>query len=133
MSRKRFRLPDFAFQRGPQKSRDFRDKTKQCCIAILGVRWKVASVLRFRAATSEPETPFFCGISGELAQSTRKSLAIAIVRFWCAKCMKEEKLSFPATWFTRFGHTTRPPQHQERYRTWNCGKFQFRCIEKLLA
>ena len=51
----------------------------------LRVRWKVASDLRFRAATSEPKTPSFCGISGDLAHSTRKSLAIAIVRFWCAK------------------------------------------------
>ena len=52
----------------------------------LRVRWKVASDLRFRAAISEPETSSFCGISGDLAPSTRKSLAIAIVRFWCAKC-----------------------------------------------
>ena len=52
----------------------------------LRVRWKVASDLRFRAAISEPKTPSFCGISGDLAPSTRKSLAIAIVRFWCAKC-----------------------------------------------
>ena len=51
----------------------------------LRVRWKVASDLRFRAAISEPKTPSCCGISGDLAQSTRKSLAIAIVRFWCAK------------------------------------------------
>ena len=53
----------------------------------LRVRWKVASDLRFRAAISEPKTPSFCGISGDLAQSTRKSLAIAIVRFWCAKLL----------------------------------------------
>ena len=51
----------------------------------LRLRWKVASDLRFRAAISEPKTPSFCGISGDLAQSTRKSLAIAIVRFWCTK------------------------------------------------
>ena len=51
----------------------------------LRVRWKVASDLRFRAAISEPKTPSCCGISGDLAPSTRKSLAIAIVRFWCAK------------------------------------------------
>ena len=51
----------------------------------LRVRWKVASDLRFRAAISGPKTPSFCGISGDLAPSTRKSLAIAIVRFWCAK------------------------------------------------
>ena len=49
------------------------------------VRWKVASDLRFRAAISEPKTPFSCRISGDLASSTRKSLAIAIVRFWSAK------------------------------------------------
>ena len=51
----------------------------------LRVRWKVASDLRFRAAISESKTPSFCGISGDLAPSTRKSLAIAMVRFWCAK------------------------------------------------
>ena len=51
----------------------------------LRVRWKVASDLRFRAVISEPKTCSFCGISGNLAPSTRKSLAIAIVRFWCAK------------------------------------------------
>ena len=54
----------------------------------LRLRWKVASDLRFRAAISEPKTPSFCGISGDLAPSTRKSLAIAIVRFWCAKACK---------------------------------------------
>ena len=51
----------------------------------LRTRWKVASDLRFRAAISEPKTASFCGISGDLAPSTRTSLAIAIVRFWCAK------------------------------------------------
>ena len=51
----------------------------------LRVRWKVASDLRFEAAISEPKNPFFCGIPGDLAPSTRKALAIAIVRFWCAK------------------------------------------------
>ena len=51
----------------------------------LRVRWKVTSDLRSRAAISEAETPSFCGTSGDLAPSTRKSLAITIVRFWCAK------------------------------------------------
>ena len=51
----------------------------------LRVRWKVASDLRFRVAISEPENPSFRRISGDLALLTRKSLAIAIVRFWCAK------------------------------------------------
>ena len=56
------------------------------------MRWKVAGDLRFRAAVSEPETPSFCGISGDLAPSTRKSLAIAIVRFWCAKKEKKDRV-----------------------------------------
>ena len=51
----------------------------------LKVRWEIASDLRFRAAISEPKTPSFCKISGDLAPSTRKLLVIAIVRFWCAK------------------------------------------------
>ena len=54
----------------------------------LRVRWKVASDLRFRAAISGPKTPSSCEMSGDLAPSTRKSLAIAIVRFWCAKGQK---------------------------------------------
>ena len=49
------------------------------------MRWKVASDLRFRVAISEPETLSFCGISGDLGPSTQKSLAIAIMRFWCSK------------------------------------------------
>ena len=57
----------------------------------LRVRWKVASDLRFRAAISESKTPSFCGISGDLALSTRKSLAIAIVRFWCAKARPQKR------------------------------------------
>ena len=71
----------------PKNRSDFRNKRKQCCIAILWVRWKVASDLRFRAAISEPKTPSFCRISGDLAPSTRESPAIAIVRFWCAKLL----------------------------------------------
>ena len=67
--------------RGPQKSLAI-CKTLHC---DLRVQWKVASDLRFQVAISEPKTPSFCGISGDLAPSTRKSLAIAIVRFWCAK------------------------------------------------
>ena len=46
----------------------------------LRARCRVASDLRFRAAISEPKTPSFCRISGDLAPSKRKALAIAIVR-----------------------------------------------------
>ena len=46
---------------------------------------EVASDLRFRVAISEAETPSFYGVSGDLAPSTWNSLAIPIVRFWCAK------------------------------------------------
>ena len=55
------------------------------------MRWKVASDLRFWAVISEPKTLLssFCGISGDLAPSARKSLAIAIMRFWCAKVIAE--------------------------------------------
>ena len=63
-------------------------ETRQSNVAL---RFKgameVASDLRFRAAISEPKTPSFCGISGDLALSTRKSLAIAIVRFWWAESL----------------------------------------------
>ena len=55
----------------------------------LRVRWKVASDLRFRAAISEPQSPFFLRDFWRLAPSTRKSLAIAIVRFWCAKMVNQ--------------------------------------------
>ena len=76
-----FAICDCDAHRGPQKSLAI-SETPHC---DLRVQWKAASNLRFRVAMSEPETPSFCGISGDLAPSMRKSLAIAIVRFWCAK------------------------------------------------
>ena len=78
----RFRCPS----RTPEIAR-FPRQEKAMLHCDLRVRCKVASDLRFRAAISEPKTPSFCGISGDLALSTRKSLAIAIVRFWYAKMM----------------------------------------------
>ena len=78
--------------RTPEIASDFRD-------FALRVRWKVASDVRFRVAISEPQTPSFCGISCDLAPSMRKSLAIAIVRFWCAKTQR--------LWF-RWPHTRGP-------------------------
>ena len=80
-----FAICDCDAHRGPQKSQRFPRQEKAMLHCDLRVRWKVASDLRFRAAISEPKAPSFCGISGDLAPSTRKSLAIAIVRFWCAK------------------------------------------------
>ena len=59
---------------GPQKSLAI-SETLRC---DLRVRWKVASDLRFRVAISEPETPSFCRISGDLAPSTRKSLVLPV-------------------------------------------------------
>ena len=78
--------------RGPQKSQRFPKQEKAMMHCDLGVRWKVVSDLRFRAAISEPKTPSFCGISGGLAPSAQKSLVIAIVRFWCAKCHREKNV-----------------------------------------
>ena len=73
----------------PQKSQRFPKQEKGMLHCDLRVRWKVASDLRFRAAISAPKTPSFYGISGAiLAPATRKSLAIAIVRFRCAKIRK---------------------------------------------
>ena len=65
--------------RTPEIASDFRH-------CDLRLRWKVARDPRFRAAMSEPKKPCFCRISGDLARSTQKTLVIAIVRFWCAKC-----------------------------------------------
>ena len=81
-----FAIYDCDAHRGPQKVRsDFRDPEEAMLHCDLRLRWKVASDLRFRAAITEPKTLSFCGISGDLPPSTQKSLAIAIVRFWCAK------------------------------------------------
>ena len=65
-----------------QKSQRFPRQEKAVLHCDVRVRRKVASDLRFRAAISEPKAPSFCGISGDLTPSMRKSLAIAIVRFW---------------------------------------------------
>ena len=65
--------------RGPQKSQRFPKQEKAMLHCDLRVRWKVASDLRFQAAISEPKPPYFCRNSGDLAPSTRKSLAIAII------------------------------------------------------
>ena len=80
------------------------------------MRWKVASDLRFQVAISEAESPSFCGISGDLAPSMRKSLAIAIVRFWCAKhrrCSLEQ----------RGGGAQPPPRGSPRATFWRDGLF----------
>ena len=80
-----FAICDCDAHRGPQRSQRFPRQETAVLHCDLRVRWKVASDLRFWAASSEPKTPCFCGISGDLTPSMRKSLAIAIVRFWCAK------------------------------------------------
>ena len=57
----------------PRNRERFPRQDKAMLHCDLRVRWKVASDLRFRAAISEPKTPSFCRISGDLAQSTRTS------------------------------------------------------------
>ena len=49
----------------------------------LRVRWKVASDLRFRAAISEPKTPSFCGISGDLARQRENTTTKARISYAC--------------------------------------------------
>ena len=74
----------------PQKSQRVPRQEKAMVHCDLRMRWKVASDLRFRVAISEPKTHSFCGTSGDLAPCSidaRKSLAITIVRFWCAKIL----------------------------------------------
>ena len=68
--------------RTPEIASDFRDLAFRFKGAMDP---KVASDLRFRVAVSGPKPLSFCGISGDLAPSTWKSLAITIVLFWCAK------------------------------------------------
>ena len=88
LSRKSQRFLRFLQLRCPSRTPEiarFPRQDKAMLHCDLRVRWKVASDLRFRAAISEPKTSSFCRISGDLAPSTRKSLAIAMVRFWCAQ------------------------------------------------
>ena len=79
----------------------------------LRVRWKVASDLRFRAAISEPKTSSFCRISGDLAPPTQKSLAIAIVRFWCAKLAVENAEGLQLPWPATEHQKPRPPKIEQ--------------------
>ena len=70
--------------RTPEIASDIQEKTKQCCIAIYK-RCDGKSLAFYDFELQFPKSDSFCGNSGHLAPSTRKSLAIAIVRFWCAK------------------------------------------------
>ena len=94
------------------------------------VRWKVASDLRFRVAISEAETPSFSGISGKLAPSTWKSVAIVIVRFWCAKDKppkNKDFLSLPNPWNTwkRREHAQKSKQNPRKCCKNLCGASRF--------
>ena len=89
-----FAIRDCDALHAPQKSLAI-SETLHC---DLRVRWKVASDLRFRVAISEPETSSFRGICGDLAPSTQKSLAIAIVRFWCAKVPPQSDSQVTQKW-----------------------------------
>ena len=91
----------------------------------LRLRWKVASDPRFWAAISEPETPSFCGISVDSAQSTQKALAIAIVRFWCAKLLAV------VCGFLCVGEIWVVQQHPEHARQHDVPVFIFRLYSRL--
>ena len=104
-NRSDFAICDCDAHRGPQKSLRFPRQEKAMLHCDLRLRWKVASDWRFRAAISEPKTPSLCGMSGDLAPSTRKSLAIAIVRFWCAKYKTLPPLPIPIICFGLGGLT----------------------------
>ena len=69
----------------PRNCSDFRDKRKQCCTTIQRCDGKSLAICDFGLRLSPKPLNSFCGISGDLAPSTERSLAIAIVRFWCAK------------------------------------------------
>ena len=81
----------------PRNHSRFLRQDKAMLHCDLRLRCKVASDLRFWAAISEPDTPLFCGISGDLAPSTRKSLAIAIVWFWFSKFRRDKPTPDPDT------------------------------------
>ena len=61
-----------------QKSQRFPRQEEAILHCDLRVRWKVAGDLQFQAAISSPKPLSFCRISGDLAPSTRKSLAIKL-------------------------------------------------------
>ena len=69
----------------------------------LRLRWKIASDLRFQAAISEPETLLSAGFLAIWVRQREKLLAIAIVRFACAKAMLRDTTSKGG------GNLARPP------------------------
>ena len=65
---------------------DFLDKTRKAMVHCdLRVRWKVAGDFAISSSHVRAQNPLFLRNFWRLAPSTRKSLAIAIVRFWCTK------------------------------------------------
>ena len=73
--------------------REFASDFRDFALRFEGAMESRYSDLRFRVAIPEPKTPSFCVISGDLAPSTRKSLVIVTVRFWCAKGGKQQQVS----------------------------------------
>ena len=65
--------------------RFLRDKRKECCIAMQGCEGKSLANCTISGCDFWAWDPFFCRIPCDLAPSTQKSLAIAVVWFWCAK------------------------------------------------
>ena len=104
-----FAICDCDAHRGPLKSLAISETRRNSTALRLRGRWKVSSDLRFGAAISEPETPSFCGIAGDLGPSTRKSLAIAIVRF--------SSFNFQGNWPQEISHTNSSTHQELKFHT----------------
>ena len=69
-------------------------ESPRLCIAIQGCDGKSLAICDFELRFLRAEAPSFWRISGDLAPSMRKSLAMAIVRFWCAKQLNDTEGRF---------------------------------------
>ena len=69
----------------PEIASDVRDKTKQCCIAIEGCDGNLLAISDFKLRFRSPKPFPSVGFLSIWLRQRGKPLAIAIVRFWCAK------------------------------------------------
>ena len=69
----------------PEIASDVQDMATQCCIVVQGCDGKSLAICDFELRILSPKPHAISSIFGDLGPSTRKSLAIAMVRLWCAK------------------------------------------------